>query len=312
MLEPKNRLPVGETVLTIGILLLVAITFSSCKGPQGVGSTQPQGSQANQASAFNGEVYRSQDGSVTITMTSPDELELAQSGVNLICKYTRQANAIRVVETVMGTSQAVYYQVIPEGIQGPDGRILYSPSALQKVLAAAELAKRQAEERDREQAEEQVREQQMLAERLQESHTPKAVIFNSAEPGVLNLFPMQVFFVTKTTISDVSVTFSGTDRIKDARFPQMPEAKRVTEPFEFSFWFGEVGEPSLQNTYRYNLPNGPLFKMDAPDQRPGQTGMHGDVDFYFQTPAMTESFVEAVAKARQSWGAKYQDLSQRR
>jgi hypothetical protein len=273
---------------------------------------QSQGEQASQANAFNGEVYRSQDGRVVVTMTSPDELELAKDGVNLICKYTRQRNAIRAVETVMGTSQAVYYQIIPEGIQGPDGRILYSPSALQKVIAEADLARRQAEERARVQAEEQAQEQQRLAARLQESHTPKAVIFSSTEPGVLNLFPQQIYFVTKTTISDVSVTFSGTERIRDARFPGMPDAKRITDPFEFSFWFGETADPSLENSYRYNLPVGPVFKMDAPDQRSGQGDMHSDVDFFFQDQAMTGSFVETVAKARRSWRSRYADMAQGR
>src|ERR1035441_5915990 len=67
-----------------------------------------------QANAFKGEVYRSQDGRVVVTITSSDELELAQNGVNLICKYTRQATAIRVVETTMGTSQAVYYRIVPD------------------------------------------------------------------------------------------------------------------------------------------------------------------------------------------------------
>jgi hypothetical protein len=147
---------------------------------------------------------------------------------------------------------------------------------------------------------------------MQESRTPKTLIFSTGEPGVLNLFPSQIFFVTKTTVSDVSVTFTGSERIRDARWEGSPDAKRVTDPFEFSFWFGEAGEPSLQDTYRYNQPNGPLFKMDVPDQRPGQTGMHGEIDFYFQKQGVLEPFVGTVRNARQAWRGKYGDLAQGR
>ena len=259
-----------------------------------------------QANAFKGEVYRSQDGRVVITITSSDELELSQNGVNLICKYTRQATAIRVIETTMGTSQAVYYRTIPEGLQGTDGRILYSPAALRKVNEQAALASKRAAEQARSLAEERAKEQQRIAEKLQESRTPKNVIFSSEEAGILNIFPSQIFFVTKTTISDVSVTFTGAERIRDARHPGSDDAKRITDPFELSYWFGEFrGEPSLKTTYRYNLPNGPLFQIDVPSRQPGQTSMHGEIDFYFQNSALLASFTEAVTKARQSWLAKY-------
>ena len=236
-----------------------------------------------QANALKGEVYRSQDGRVVITITSSDELELAQDGVNLICKYTRQPTAIRVVKTTMGTSQAVYYRTIPEGIQGTDGRILYSPAALRKVTEQAELASKRAAEQARALAEGRAKEQQRVAAKLQESRTPKAVIFSSEEPGILDIFPSQIFFVTKTTISDVSVTFTGSERIRDARHPGLNDAKRITDPFELSYWFGEImGEPSLKTTYRYNLPNGPLFQIDVPSRRPGHENMHGEIGFYFQ------------------------------
>src|ERR1035437_3862295 len=142
MQERERYLQGSVIALMIGAFLLTTISLTSCsKQLQGGSSFQgDQPNQASQATSFKGEVYRSQDGSVVVTMTSSEELELAKNGVNLICRYTRQAAAIRAVETVMGTSQAVNYRIIPEGIQGPDGRILYSPAALRKVTEQAKLA----------------------------------------------------------------------------------------------------------------------------------------------------------------------------
>jgi hypothetical protein len=55
--------------------------------------------------------------------------------------------------------------------------------------------------------------------------------------------------------------------------------------------------------HEHNL--GPLFQIDVPDRRPGQTNMHGEIGLYFQNSAVLEPFKEAVTKARQSWLAKY-------
>lgn len=78
-----------------------------------------------QPKPFKGLTYRGIEGHI-ITMTSPDELELTEGGVNLVCKYTQQDNAIRVVVNTLGTTQAVYYRIRPDGLEDPKGRMYYS------------------------------------------------------------------------------------------------------------------------------------------------------------------------------------------
>src|SRR5207302_808744 len=70
------------------------------------------------------------------------ELEINQNGTNLICKYSRQDDQLRVVANIMGTTQALYYRVIDSGLQDKDGLIFYDPAHFQAVddLAAPRQA----------------------------------------------------------------------------------------------------------------------------------------------------------------------------
>jgi TonB family protein len=68
----------------------------------------------------------------------------------LVCKYSRDGDTSRLVVTLLGSPQAVYFKCIPEGLQRGDGLILYdsahfdSASRVAREAAAAEQERRLA------------------------------------------------------------------------------------------------------------------------------------------------------------------------
>ena len=115
-----------------------------------------------QAEPFHGQVYKSLDGNTMLTLTSKDECELMQNGTTLLCKYTKQTDALRIVATVMGTPQVIYYRFTDQGIQDNNGKVLLSPEGLLEAQRQAQLA-RQAQQEAQAAAERQEAERQRLA-----------------------------------------------------------------------------------------------------------------------------------------------------
>ena len=54
---------------------------------------------------------------------------------NLICKYTKQDDTLRVVKTMLGTTVAVYFKITPGGLTANDGTVLWNPAAFLAVQA---------------------------------------------------------------------------------------------------------------------------------------------------------------------------------
>jgi hypothetical protein len=96
-----------------------------------------------QAEPFHGQVYKSANGRNVLTLTTKDECELMQDGTTLLCKYTKQTDALRVIATVMGTPQVIYYRFTDQGLQDNNGNVLLSP---EKYAAAIEQIQRQQQE----------------------------------------------------------------------------------------------------------------------------------------------------------------------
>ena len=68
------------------------------------------------------------DGSVVITLISVDELEArSQLMGTVVCKYSKQDGKLRVVIQVLGTTQAVYFRIVEDGLERDDGVTLYNP-----------------------------------------------------------------------------------------------------------------------------------------------------------------------------------------
>jgi hypothetical protein len=94
-----------------------------------------------EAQPFNGQSYRTQDGQSAITLISHEELEYRVSdGTTLLCKYTSQQDAIRVIVTALGTQQVLYFRRVPNGLESNEGLLYLSPSALEEVHAKRTMA----------------------------------------------------------------------------------------------------------------------------------------------------------------------------
>ena len=94
---------------------------------------------------FQKQTYRAVDDKEVITLNSTDELELSAAGNNYVCKYSIDNGSLRVVLNVAGSMQAVYYDVVPQGLREKSGVILYEPKQYQTVMGQIIAQRRQAE-----------------------------------------------------------------------------------------------------------------------------------------------------------------------
>jgi tetratricopeptide (TPR) repeat protein len=141
--------------------ILLALATSSCDKPNAAVTTDGPTHRV-EAEPFHGAVYRAFDGNTVLTLISRDECELQNQRQTLLCKYTKQPEALRVVVTAFGTNQVIYYRFISEGIQDNEGRILLSPES---YLAAIERAREQREQAERARMESEQREREAERQR---------------------------------------------------------------------------------------------------------------------------------------------------
>ena len=94
---------------------------------------------------FHKQTFRAVDDKQIITLNSLNELEFSTNGTNFICQYTEENNTMRITLNAMGATQAIYYQVIPQGLKGPDGLILYEPLQYQTVMNQINAQRRQVQ-----------------------------------------------------------------------------------------------------------------------------------------------------------------------
>src|SRR5258708_7739984 len=74
---------------------------------------------------FQKQVYRAVDDKQVVTLQTANELEFSAGGTNYLCKYAKENNSLRVTMNMFGTTQVVYFQVVPEGLKDPQGIIFY-------------------------------------------------------------------------------------------------------------------------------------------------------------------------------------------
>jgi len=138
------------------IIIALAVLVLGAAAPANAQQSAPRPVEAE---PFRGQVYRSLDGDVILTLISRDELELRENGPTFLCKYTKQNDALRVIVTALGTTQVLYFRFVDEGLRANDGTVLYTPAKLdaakQAILAEkkrkqeAELAVQRREEEER-------------------------------------------------------------------------------------------------------------------------------------------------------------------
>jgi hypothetical protein len=67
-------------------------------------------------------------------MISSEELEYrVRDGTTLLCKYSIQQDALRVIMTALGTQEVLYFRRVPNGLVSNDGILYLSPSALRAM-----------------------------------------------------------------------------------------------------------------------------------------------------------------------------------
>ena len=83
------------------------------------------------------EVFKSIDSRHVLRLRQKGEAEWAEGGDNFVGQYTIEGNNIRVVLSVMGTTQAIYYERIEDGLKDRKGLVLYNeknyPIAMAKI-----------------------------------------------------------------------------------------------------------------------------------------------------------------------------------
>lgn len=100
---------------------------SSCKREPPTSAGSAQSSDGPSAGVIVAEAYRTSDGKEMIKVISSDELEYNKNGVNLVCKYTKSGGDLRVVATIDGTIQAVYFSTTVDGLRRDDGVLFLPP-----------------------------------------------------------------------------------------------------------------------------------------------------------------------------------------
>ena len=94
------------------------------------------------------ETYRTEYGDQWIKLISSSELEYHPGHATFLCKYSNQKGSLRVIMTVLGTQQVLYFRRTSEGLVSEKGMTFFNPAALAENRQQAALAERARLERE--------------------------------------------------------------------------------------------------------------------------------------------------------------------
>ncbi|MBC7818985.1 MAG: hypothetical protein IAG10_19015 [Planctomycetaceae bacterium] len=125
------------------LVTLVPLLLTVCRrGPEIAAGTTSDARV--QAAGFNGESYQTPNGRSAIALISADELEYrVNDGTTLLCKYTDQRSALRVIVTTLGTQQVMYFRRVPNGLMSNDGDLYLNAAGLAELRRQEEVARQQ-------------------------------------------------------------------------------------------------------------------------------------------------------------------------
>lgn len=140
-------------------ILFLSPSCSEKSAPSGGGGAgeMPSGPQA---AVSKGETYRAIDDEEVVKIISSSEVEISHKGDHFVGQYSRDGSRLRATVEVLGTKQAVYYDIVPDGLRAEKGGILYRPGRY-------EVAMREVQEKRQQEA--LKRKQQALNEELLEA-----------------------------------------------------------------------------------------------------------------------------------------------
>jgi len=227
----------------ICVLLLCSCDRSTEKKTQT--TTDGGGKSHVEAKPFKGESFRTADGSSVITPISPEEAEFRLSnGTTLLCKYTEQEDALRVVASVNGTQQVIYFKRVPNGLSNEGMTYL-------NATAYAEEQQKQKVARERIAT--------MVAESKKESKTLHTMLL----PKHTSPYNRSVILGVELVITDVSVNIrkqTTNEIIEQCWYAEIkghfinPFATRIVAPWltnehpKSAFEFDQTTEESARDT----------------------------------------------------------------
>ena len=218
------------------ILFIPAALLVACDQAPNINTIQGAGAvQRVEAEPFQGSVYRSFDDQIALTLISRDECEIRTQGTTLLCKYTKQADALRIVTTALGTNQVIYFRFTDQGIQDNQGTTLLSPERYSAAMEQVRLTR----EREAQAQREAERQRRQAEERAQQETARLAALLtkSKAQTKVIAKFPLVVgeftsrFDPSLATITDVSMRlqFASND-------PPHPDTIWFSEIVGFENW----------------------------------------------------------------------------
>jgi len=94
-----------------------------------------------------GDIYKSIKDGEAIIIISSKEIELQSKEGNFIGEYSVQGNKLRAIITVLGTKQALYFDITEEGLKyQKDGTVYYTKAAYERIHRKQEAERRLQEE----------------------------------------------------------------------------------------------------------------------------------------------------------------------
>ena len=282
------------------ILVACALLVEGCGKQPTTDNNSSQPAPPVQAEPFHGQVYKSVDGRNMLTLTSKDECDLTQDGTTLPCKYTKQADALRVIATVMGTPQVLYFRFVDQGLQANAGKILLAPQQYADAMAKLrqeEEARQKAEAEIQREAQERQRREQQIAQENQDCTIE--TIKNSSFP---------LFLRTPQSPNGISLT-EGTITITDVSIELdiiYHRSNGSTQPggcaidFLHLLKIGNVGEEAPANS----------FNLDYSSIVGRGKSFYNDKTFGFKSDADARAAHDALIAALNSWKGKFPDVVQ--
>jgi hypothetical protein len=149
---------IKSIVILTACVFFIAGCNKSPTPPPANNSASPQPPPV-QAEPFHNQVYKSLDGRKMLTLISKDECEYTEGRDTVLGKYTKQTDSLRVVLTVMGTSQVVYFRFTDQGLQDNNGNVLLSPENYAAAIEQIRQAKIEEMKKQKEAAQKQLDEE---------------------------------------------------------------------------------------------------------------------------------------------------------
>ena len=128
-MKPKS---ICYLLATLSIGLLVS-SCSDKPAPSG-GTASGEKPSASKVTISKGEMYRAIDDKMVVKMISSSEVEISEKDGHFVGQYSRDGGRLRATLEVLGTKQAVYFDIIPDGLRDEDGVILYRPDRYEVVM----------------------------------------------------------------------------------------------------------------------------------------------------------------------------------